>query len=85
MTCENRHPISRNTKAPKEISSPLAALLFAAAAAAVVTDQADIRHGRSLIATNGCNDCHTAGFMQNDGHIAEADWLTGNKMGWQGP
>lgn len=45
----------------------------------------DIRHGRYLVQISGCNDCHTAGFMQNDGKIAEADWLTGNAMGWQGP
>jgi hypothetical protein len=68
-----------------KLSFTLSALLFAAAAPAVATDQADICHGHYLIATNGCNDCHTAGFMQNDGHIAEADWLTGNNMGWQGP
>jgi hypothetical protein len=23
--------------------------------------------------------------MQNDGKVAEADWLTGDGMGWQGP
>ena len=45
----------------------------------------DIRHGRYLVQISGCNDCHTAGFMQNDGKIAEADWLTGDAMGWQGP
>jgi len=45
----------------------------------------DIRHGRYLIQISGCNDCHTAGFMQLDGKVAEADWLTGDAMGWQGP
>lgn len=45
----------------------------------------DIRHGRYLIQISGCNDCHTAGFMQNDGKVAEGDWLTGDAMGWQGP
>ena len=24
---------------------------------------ADIRHGRYLIQTSGCNDCHTPGYM----------------------
>lgn len=47
--------------------------------------QDDIRHGRYLIQISGCNDCHTAGFMQRDGQVAEADWLTGDAMGWQGP
>jgi mono/diheme cytochrome c family protein len=46
---------------------------------------ADIRHGRYLIQTSGCNDCHTAGYMQKDGHVPEAEWLTGDAMGWQGP
>jgi mono/diheme cytochrome c family protein len=45
----------------------------------------DIRHGRYLIQTAGCNDCHTAGYMQKDGHVPETDWLTGDAMGWQGP
>lgn len=46
---------------------------------------ADIRHGRYLIQTSGCNDCHTAGYMQKNGQVSEAEWLTGDSMGWQGP
>ena len=46
---------------------------------------ADIRHGRYLIQIAGCNDCHTAGYMQNDGQVPEAEWLTGDAIGWQGP
>lgn len=45
----------------------------------------DVSHGRYLIQISGCNDCHTAGFAHNAGNIAEADWLTGDAMGWQGP
>ena len=45
----------------------------------------DIRHGRYLIATSGCNDCHTPGYMMKDGHVPETEWLTGDAMGWQGP
>lgn len=45
---------------------------------------ADIRHGRYLIQIAGCNDCHTAGYMQNDGQVPEAEWLTGDAIGWQG-
>ena len=45
---------------------------------------ADIRHGRYLIQISGCNDCHTSGYMQKEGKIAEAEWLTGDSMGWQG-
>lgn len=50
-----------------------------------VAGEADVRHGRYLIQTAGCNDCHTPGYMQNDGRVAEADWLTGDATGWQGP
>lgn len=46
---------------------------------------ADIRHGRYLIQISGCNDCHTAGYMQKDGQVAESEWLTGDALGWQGP
>jgi mono/diheme cytochrome c family protein len=46
---------------------------------------ADIRHGRYLVQTSGCNDCHTPGFMQKQGKVPESDWLIGDSMGWQGP
>lgn len=67
----------------------LAAALVAGLAAAQVwagpKAAADIRHGRYLIASSGCNDCHTPGYMQKDGHVPESEWLTGDAMGWQGP
>ncbi|OJW99913.1 c-type cytochrome [Thiobacillus sp. 65-1402] len=46
---------------------------------------ADIRHGRYLIQISGCNDCHTTGYTQKSGQVPEAEWLTGDAMGWQGP
>src|SRR3569832_2497449 len=46
---------------------------------------AEIRHGRYLIQTSGCNDCHTPGYMQKDGQVTESEWLTGDAMGWHGP
>lgn len=46
---------------------------------------AEIRHGRYLVQTSGCNDCHTPGYMQQDGKVPESEWLTGDAMGWQGP
>jgi mono/diheme cytochrome c family protein len=55
------------------------------AAAGSPPGAADILHGRYLIRISGCNDCHTAGFMQNAGQVPEAEWLTGDAMGWQGP
>jgi mono/diheme cytochrome c family protein len=50
-----------------------------------LADKADVKRGHYLVASNSCNDCHTPGYMQSDGHVAEADWLTGDAMGWQGP
>lgn len=63
----------------------IAAILLAGCTTIAWAGKAAIRHGRYLIQISGCNDCHTAGFMQNDGKVAEADWLTGDAMGWQGP
>ncbi|MDP3584093.1 MAG: c-type cytochrome [Thiobacillus sp.] len=64
----------------------LAAWLLASSAGLAVAGPADdIRHGRYLIQTTGCNDCHTPGFMQKDGQVPESEWLTGDAMGWQGP
>ena len=64
----------------------LAACLLAGSAGLAAAGPADdIRHGRYLIQTSGCNDCHTPGYMQKDGHVPESEWLTGDAMGWQGP
>ena len=65
--------------------SVLLASIVTAQAWAGSEGDADIRHGRYLIATSGCNDCHTPGYMQKDGDVAESEWLTGDALGWQGP
>jgi mono/diheme cytochrome c family protein len=62
-----------------------AALLAAWVGLAEAGPAADVRHGRYLVQTSGCNDCHTPGYMQHDGKVPEAEWLTGDAMGWQGP
>ncbi len=66
-------------------SMKIAGALFAAWAGLAWAGDADIRRGRYLIQTSGCNDCHTPGYMQKDGHVPEAEWLTGDALGWQGP
>ena len=67
-------------------SLKIAALLLAGATHSAWAGQADdIRHGRYLIQTSGCNDCHTPGYMQKDGQVPESEWLTGDAMGWHGP
>lgn len=44
-----------------------------------------VERGRYLVKTSGCNDCHTAGYMQKLGDVPEQDWLLGDRIGWRGP
>jgi mono/diheme cytochrome c family protein len=61
-----------------------ACLLAGASSLAWAGPADDIRHGRYLVQIGGCNDCHTPGYMRFEGKVNEADWLTGDAMGWQG-
>lgn len=73
----------------------LASFLSATSLPALATPAADlqvpeeargtIERGRYLVQTAGCNDCHTAGYAQAAGQMPEADWLTGDALGWNGP
>jgi mono/diheme cytochrome c family protein len=60
------------------------ALLAASAALAQQTDP-QINRGRYLIKIGGCNDCHTAGYAPTGGKVREAQWLTGDILGFNGP
>jgi mono/diheme cytochrome c family protein len=45
-----------------------------------------IEAGRYLVKIGGCNDCHTPGYVISNGAApAEADWLTGESVGFSGP
>lgn len=44
-----------------------------------------IERGRYLVRIGGCNDCHTAGYPESGGAVAEKEWLTGNTVGYRGP
>ena len=44
-----------------------------------------VEKGRFLVKKLGCNDCHTAGYLQSGGNIPENKWLTGDTIGWRGP
>lgn len=48
-------------------------------------DAASIARGRYLVATAGCNDCHTAGYAEAGGKVAQSDWLLGTPVGFRGP
>jgi mono/diheme cytochrome c family protein len=67
----------------------VAALLLACMAAQAQDKggktSADVKRGRYLVHTAGCNDCHTPGYPQSSGKVDEKLWLTGDKLGWRGP
>jgi mono/diheme cytochrome c family protein len=44
-----------------------------------------VEHGRYIISTAGCNDCHTAGYAETMGQVPETEWLKGDMLGWRGP
>ena len=52
---------------------------------AAAGDAPAVERGRYLVTVGGCNDCHTAGFMQQGLKIPEAERLTGVAVGFQGP
>lgn len=52
--------------------------------ALAAADNPSIARGRYLTRTSGCNDCHTPGFALSGGAVPESQWLTGDRLGWQG-
>jgi mono/diheme cytochrome c family protein len=69
--------------------SVVAVILLASAlpAAAQQPQKPDssVARGRYLVGIAGCNDCHTPNFAPSGGKVAEAEWLTGDALGWRGP
>ena len=61
-------------------------VLVAALPAWAQPKEADVQvqRGRYLIAIAGCNDCHTPNFAPSGGKVPEAQWLTGDPLGWRG-
>jgi mono/diheme cytochrome c family protein len=48
-------------------------------------DRTQLARGSYLVRIGGCNDCHTPGYTATGGEIPQAQWLTGDKLGWRGP
>ena len=44
-----------------------------------------VARGEYLIKITGCNDCHTAGYPEQQGNVDKAQWLTGSPLGYNGP
>lgn len=74
-------------KPSARILIPLLALSLAGGLASAdgKTDSKMVERGRYLVSIAGCNDCHTARYMERNGAIPEADWLAGSPVGFQGP
>jgi mono/diheme cytochrome c family protein len=75
----NNHPLLR------PLLLACCALPFTFASADPLADHGAAERGRYLMISGGCNDCHTPGYMQTDGQVPEALWLTGDAVGFQGP
>jgi hypothetical protein len=71
-------PIEANSRGSRTVS-----ILTTANAASLASPQS--ARGRYLVKTTGCNDCHTPGYTQSAGAVAESQWLVGDSLGWQGP
>jgi mono/diheme cytochrome c family protein len=56
-----------------------------AATALAASNNAQIERGRYVALIAGCNDCHTANFIQSGGKVPESEWLKGDRLGWRGP
>ena len=48
-------------------------------------DKEMVERGKYLVQVSGCNDCHTAGYLMNDGKTPASEWLKGDSFGWHGP
>lgn len=44
-----------------------------------------VARGEYLVKITGCNDCHTAGYAEQQGNLDKAQWLTGSPLGYNGP
>ncbi len=65
--------------------STLIAGLSGQALADQKADQRTLERGRYVVATSGCNDCHTPQYPESGGKVPQQAWLTGNEVGFQGP
>jgi hypothetical protein len=72
--------VQRPASAPIQPKAPAVKVATASGPAA-----ASVERGRYLVATSGCNDCHTAGYAEKGGTTPQAEWLLGDSVGFRGP
>jgi mono/diheme cytochrome c family protein len=69
---------------------PLLSIAFCVAMCSVFagessTDSKLVERGRYIAQVSGCNDCHTDGYLPNNGKVPVDHWLSGSSFGWRGP
>jgi mono/diheme cytochrome c family protein len=83
-------------KHPFQISLLITAILLLSTSAASLgaqdrdqhhTDRKNnaVERGRYLVQVAGCNDCHTPEYALRRGAVDEVNWLTGSRVGFEGP
>ena len=55
------------------------------AQAAKVTAATPEAAGKYLLIVGSCHDCHTPGWTESKGKVAEDDYMIGNPVGYKGP
>ncbi len=73
------------TASPAAKAGTVAVASVIGATAPAQADAASIARGRYIVAISGCNDCHTAGYSETGGKVAQSDWLLGQPVGFRGP
>lgn len=79
---------------PRLLSGVLLSSLLMAGCSASASDtprephtvaESPVEAGRYLATVAGCNDCHTDGYLFNEGKVAETERFLGSSLGWRGP
>lgn len=76
----NRAPTPATTAA-----TPVPAEPATVVATAAIADANLVARGEYLVRIAGCNECHTPGYMDQQGNVDKTQWLTGNVLGFSGP
>lgn len=79
-----------NSSGSARVTRRVACVVVASAAAAAIAAPPkhaadEVQRGKYIVRTAGCNDCHTPGYAQTAGKVAEEKWLVGSPLGWRGP
>lgn len=77
--------IACQPRAPEATLAQVPAHASAAGPTAARDAQDLLERGEYLVRIAGCNDCHTAGYAERQGEVAQADWLMGSPLGYSGP